>query len=51
VQDQPTDLPDEQAPDQDLRAARVQIRQVGSILRQTLADDVQLAGPSEDADR
>jgi hypothetical protein len=48
VQDQPTDqtpeLPDEQAPDQDLRAARVRIREVGSTLRQALAVDEQLAG-------
>jgi hypothetical protein len=51
VQEQPTDqipeLPDEQAPDQDLRAARVRIREVGSSLRQALAADERLAGPTE----
>jgi hypothetical protein len=53
VQNQPTDpeLPDEQAPDQDLRAARVRIREVGSTLRQALAADEQLAGPTEETGR
>jgi hypothetical protein len=51
VQNQPTDqtpeLPDEQAPDH-LRAARVRIRAVGSTLRQAVATDEQLAGPTEE---
>ena len=55
MQNQPTDqtpeLPDEQAPDQDLRAARVRIREVGSTLRQALAADEQLAGPTEETGR
>ncbi|HEY0687543.1 MAG TPA: hypothetical protein VGD71_00770 [Kribbella sp.] len=55
MRDQPTDqtpeLPGEQAPDQDLRAARSRIREVGSTLRQALAADEQLAGPTEDTAR
>lgn len=55
MQNQPTDqtpeLPDEQAPDQDLRAARVRIRAVGSTLRQTVATDEQVAGPTEETGR
>jgi hypothetical protein len=55
VQNQPTDqtpeLPDEQAPDQDLRAARMRIREVGSTLRQALGADEQLAGATEQTGR
>jgi hypothetical protein len=40
-----------EALDQDLRAARVRIREVGSLLRQALADDDRLAGHTGDTPR
>lgn len=49
--DQPAELPDDQAPDADLRAARVRIREVASGLRQALARDEQLAGPTAEVTR
>lgn len=54
--DQPAELPDDQAPDNlapdpDLRAARVRIREVASGLRQALARDEQLAGPATEVTR
>jgi hypothetical protein len=48
VRDHPTEqmpgLPDEQAPDPDLRAARAEVREVEAILRRALAEDDRLAG-------
>jgi hypothetical protein len=54
VQDQPTEpmpgVPDEQAPNPNLRAARTEIRDVESMLRKAIAEDDKLAG-HEDAGR
>lgn len=54
MQDQPTEsmpgVPDEQAPDPNLRAARKEIRDVESMLRKAIAEDDELA-EHEDAGR
>lgn len=54
MQDQPTEpmpgVPEEQAPDPNLRAARKEIRDVESMLRKAIAEDDELA-EHEDAGR